>query len=428
MDLTATIRTVGLTGVVAIVVMGMYVLPSACVAATVEVVDTLGEDNHSELNVHDDGGENNSLTVAIIGEAVLVEKLELRVLDAASGLTAGAGCKGGGAAGSPVTCFIHELKGPDQELCGRDCVRDLPGTAWFPGVHIRLGDGENTLRTEGFTGGDHRYGVDLDITTGSGNDRIKTTGEDATVFASARPGGKDAYHLGGFEDRVTYVNRRVPIVLRDSTVTSGGESVRLSGVESIEGGSAADELSGGARADHLLGGAGRDRLFGLAGDDELAGGPGDDVIHGGAGKDELDELAGENPGDDVYFGEAGNDEVEPGEGNDVAHGGPGNDKIGEWPGVGNGRDIAFGGQGDDFLNLGDGHDRGFGGPGDDFLNGEGGADLLAGGGGNDFLLANHGTELGRKDRPDHIRCGSGHDTVAPSRGDRFRQCEVVGRR
>jgi Ca2+-binding RTX toxin-like protein len=423
MDPTARIRGIALTGAIAIA--GMYVLPSACVAATAEVIDTLGEDNHSELNVHDDGGENNSLTVAITGEAVLVEKLELRVLDTTSGLIAGPGCKGGGAAGLFVTCFIHEPKGPDQEICGRDCVRDLPGTAWLPGVHIRLGDGENSLRTEGFTHSEHRSGVDLDITTGSGNDRIKTTGEDATVFASAKPGGKDVYHLGGYEDRVTYVNRSVPIVLRDSTVTSGGETDHLSGVESIEGGSAADELTGGARADHLLGGAGSDHLFGMAGEDELAGGPGADVIHGGAGKDKLDEFAGRNPGNDVYFGEAGNDEVEPGEGNDVAYGGPGKDKIGDFEGGGDGRDIAFGGQGDDFIRLGDGHDRGFGGPGDDFLNGGAGADLLAGGSGNDFLLANHGTDLGRKDRPDHIRCGSGHDEVVPGRGDRFRQCEVV---
>jgi hypothetical protein len=233
---------------------GMYIVPTSY-AATVEVVDTPGESNHSELNLRDDAAENNSLTVSITGKAG-AERLQLSILDTASNLTAGPGCQGGGMAGMAVICSIHELAGPKQEICGRDCVHDVPGTAWIPSVHLRLGDGENSLRTTGFTA----LGVPaLSITTGSGSDRIKTTGEDATVFASPIPGGKDVYNLGGYEDEVSYADRAVPVSLRDSTVTSGSETDRLEGVEFIAGSSGADTLRDGARGDHLGGGPGDDR-------------------------------------------------------------------------------------------------------------------------------------------------------------------------
>jgi Ca2+-binding RTX toxin-like protein len=412
-----------------------YALPSACLPATVEVVNTMGGSNTSELKLHDDGAENNSLTVAIVrdvDELFRVEQLEFRIVDTSSGLTVGQGCEGGSKTGSPVTCFVHWPRASNSKICGRDCVEGIPGTGWNASVHIRLGDGDNSLRTEGFTDDGHRSDLDPDVTTGSGNDRIDTTaGEGVTVFASAVPGGEDFYELGGREDKLTYANRAGPIVMQDGSVSDSGETDHLSGVEIVEGTPAGDQMSGGDDVDHLVGGAGDDRLFGMGGNDELAAGPGADIVHGGAGNDKVEEdpllETGQpgNPGHDVIFGESGEDRLEGGAGSDIVYGGTGVDEIrGDLPFGGDGRDTAFGGGGNDFLEMGGGDDRAFGGDGNDFLKGGLGTDLLSGGRGNDYIRASKGFHS-RKDQPDDVRCGAGHDTVAPGPGDRLHQCEVI---
>lgn len=202
------------------------------------------------------------------------------------------------------------------------------------------------------------------INAGKGNDVVL-----------AGPGG-GFLNLGqGNKDAVDFrnVSAGIEVDLITDTVTGGGSSWALFGVENIFGSNLNDTLSGDS---------GNNRIYGRSGDDTIKG----------------------KGGDDRLFGDDGNDHIQGGQGRDIIRGGKGNDTlIG-----GSGKDVLFGGSGKDILKGGDGVDVLFGGNGKDTLFGGGGFDVLDGGDGNDILQGNGGS--------DRLHGGSGNDIMSGGNG------------
>lgn len=137
----------------------------------------------------------------------------------------------------------------------------------------------------------------------------------------------------------------------------------------------------------------------------VAGGSGDDLVDArrltGMGDPQLHRrirLEG-NAGDDTLLGSPGVEwRLKDGGGDDVVRTGGGNDEVS----LGRGHDTVYGGAGDDVISY-DAFERFTGTPPDP-------SDRLFAGAGDDLL-----SDLNR--HPDLIRCGSGHDHVAPERRD-----------
>jgi hypothetical protein len=94
-------------------------------------------------------------------------------------------------------------------------------------------------------------------------------------------------------------------------------------VNTLTGGSKADNITGGAYKDVLTGGLGADTLTGAAGNDSLTGDGGNDVLLGGDG----DDTISGGTGDDSIDGGAGNDYITTGGDADTVQGGAGNDRF-----------------------------------------------------------------------------------------------------
>jgi len=118
---------------------------------------------------------------------------------------------------------------------------------------------------------------------GRGNDLLVTG---AGVYVVTGGEGIDMLQIAG--------SAGVTVNLALGTVQSlaGGGSVRLSGIESVQGTTGADRLTGNAHANTLQGGAGPAVLSGGAGADVLIGGDGADRLIGDAGNDGLTGGAG----------------------------------------------------------------------------------------------------------------------------------------
>src|SRR5262245_17014496 len=110
-------------------------LPATSVAGTIEVQERTAPPgrlyNEAELYFHDDGSEQNALSIALTARTIVgtgrtfAEFYTMEVIDSASPLTAGGGCNGGGLAGTPVTCTVHAFQGPLEESCGRGCRKSI---------------------------------------------------------------------------------------------------------------------------------------------------------------------------------------------------------------------------------------------------------------------------------------------------------------
>ncbi len=366
-------------GVVALV-------PSSAGAATVQT--TTAGDTHT-LSFAAAPGEQNTVTVALAPITQTPDANNYYVTDSTAPLTAGAGCSGGGAPGSTVTCSLP------KSVYG--CTAE-PFCPPIPAVSIELdidlGDGDDSVDTAGIPGGDGgtgfftltEHGGDgadsfVDGTTstrffpGVGADHV--VGGGGTDFVSAAgeaPDGPDLFDLRGdtHDAQVSYADATYPVQISfDDIANDGaaGEGDQLLGATYAIGGSGDDtmvagtefaQLEGRAGNDTLIGGPNGDFLFGESGDDHVRGNAGDDVIYG--------DLSVSTP---------------PGNGrNDVLSGGPGNDKV----------------QGD--------HGR----------------DKVSGGAGVDELLGADGA--GDDNVPDTVDCGAGKDlraSVGPE--DTVRHCE-----
>jgi hypothetical protein len=211
---------------------------------------------------------------------------------------------------------------------GDDSVHLAEGLRMYTGA--AGGDGDDRLSSavptglSGGSGDDALTGSANDdhLTGGPGNDSLRggegsdsLTGDDAFVgAASAR--GRDVLDGGPGFDRANYSGHRVPVSLDLARGGQGarGENDLFEGIESLEGGRAADDLRGDEGNDFIghfdgIPGGGRgpgDLILGRGGDDLLVGSDADDRISGGNGADEIRTGMGR---DRVSAG-AGNDSVE----------------------------------------------------------------------------------------------------------------------
>ncbi len=317
--------------------------------------------------------------------------------------------------------------------------------------------------------GSHLYFIDieqLNLTTGSGHDRIIATG-----FSLIN------VHTGSGDDRVEGSLGDDQIFAGDGRDTllggAGDDSIRGGlGDDDINGGNDDDEILGEEGNDSLVGGRGRDRIDGGDGDDGLNGGDGNDWLTGGAGEDTLiggagnDYLSNYMSDGDILIGGDGNDFLSAGE-EDLAysgggfqmHGGAGDDvlhvysegSIGTLDG-GEGFDRAnidfddvdagfafdasryasieafdisirsayrgvqiYGGGGDDTLISYDTYREGP--SGNDVLNGRGGDDVLYGGSGADSLIGGDGNDTIRGEfGADRLLGGAGSDLLTGGPG------------
>lgn len=438
--------------------LSLLALPGAAAAATVSVVEETGFSNHARLSFAAAPGESNATIVAISGEEG--EHFKLTVVDTGAPLAAGAGCSGGGAAATPVTCRMHKPHAEEFNVIGGKVAVPVSGTRWEVEIDVGLGDSDNSFDAHSFSGIDSDR-VDMTVRGGPGRDTIYTgggadlidpgAGEDSVhtgaaydeVVTTPTTDGPDLYDLGLEVGKVDYSSRQDPVVYGGRRAGAVGENdLILAGLTF---------LVGGAGDDSFAGGGGLDIFEGRDGADSLRGGGGDDTLIGGRGED---EIRGERD-DDLLVGEPGRDRLVGGVGDDRLADALARIGEGRSPAVipavtgPSGGDVGIGGPGDDLIVLGPGNDRESGGPGDDRLHGQegddriagaAGADLLIGGSGHDRMMAGTGSDalLGGRtpitidaylsapdDGPDLLGCGPGRDTASANPWDTTRVCEVV---
>jgi Ca2+-binding RTX toxin-like protein len=331
-------------------------------------------------------GEANAVTAAVVGD--VGDPTTYSVADATAPILAGPGCAGGGPAGSTVTCALPQSALP--------CV--IRGCPQVPPVsnriEINLGDGDDSLDSEGVPEGDGGTGIltvqgnggegadafvdgpnGARFDPGAGADSVNAgAGYDSVRASAGAPDAPDVYVLGSpGQDTIDYRDATYPVEASfDDVANDGGvgEGDQVLEAEAALGGSSDDLLVG--RSDGSLVGI----LDGLAGDDVLIGGRGHDTLTGGAGND-------------TVRGRGGPDQI-----------------FGDWTGPG------------------DGDDRLWGGTGRDLVEGFGGRDRLLGGFGADQLLG--ATSVEPDDEPDRLDCGPTRDRLTyAGREDRIRRCERV---
>jgi len=300
------------------------------------------------------GDESNRVKIEIA--ASHERMLDLRVVDRGAPLQAGAGCTGGGAAGSPAHCAIREPRQVEGEPCApKYCVIPIPGTGAVDSMEIVLGDRDDVFHAGHLTGILDRA-FEMSVTAGPGDDWIKTGGGDDTIDpgpgfdrvhsewgqdhidATRFPDGPDVYDLGDDvynpsrygADEVDYSKRSTPVSWNGFKGVVEGEGDKLNGVENVVGGIGDDFLRGDEAENFIRGGPGDDVIRGEYNYDEILGGSGADALYGGL-----------HP--DVLIGGAGNDR---------AYGGPDVDAIK----LGDGGDQAVGGGKRDRIDCGEGWD------------------------------------------------------------------------
>jgi hypothetical protein len=140
------------------------------------------------------------------------------------------------------------------------------------------GSGDDTI-----TGGDK----DDTLVGGPGSDRVVGgDGDDELRDGDGEVAAPDSVDGGRGYDTVSYRHRSSPLLL-DLLGAQLAEDL-VGGVESVEGGNAADVLAGTDAGEALIGGRGDDTLTARGGDDLLRGGLGHDTLDCGGGKDFAD--------------------------------------------------------------------------------------------------------------------------------------------
>lgn len=279
------------------------------------------------------------------------------------------------------TAADDTLTGTDEDdriwsLGGNDVVDGGAGDDLVDG-----GAGDDVLASSsGFdelTGGD---GNDRLLFTGVGGASRGGTGVDTLVGDYS--GRSDGFLFNGMNGHAAFGDLSMAenhlyftdIEQLNLTTGSGNDRIIATGFSliNVHTGAGDDRVEGGDGDDQIFAGDGSDILLGGGGDDFIRGGDGDDEVDGGNGND---QILGEESNDSLVGGR-GNDRMDGGDGDDHVNGGDGND----WLTGGAGEDTLIGGAGNDYLSnyLSDG-DILLGGEGNDFLS-AGAEDLSYSGG------------------------------------------------
>lgn len=235
-----------------------------------------------------------------------------------------------------ILAFNDQITGSS----GQDVVDGMAGNDRIQGMggDDGLFGGAGNDRLEGGQGNDRLSGgVGADVLNGGlGNDRLNGDAGNDLLIAGR---GADVVNGGAGIDMLhiaTTANVAVDLAVT-GVQRFATNSVTVTGVENLRGGSGNDRLSGNAGTNVLEGGIGNDVLTGRAGNDVLRGGFGNDILDGGIGNDMLDGGVGA----DVLRGGTGNDRLEGGAGNDLLTGGAGADSFVFRPGTGQDRVTDF---------------------------------------------------------------------------------------
>jgi len=439
--------------------------------AEVSVTETsayLIDQTAAELSFEAAAGESNQVTITVAGGEG--EIFDLEVVDAGAALTAGAGCSGGGAAGTPAICKIHRPRYGEIVSCGKYCTELVPWTGWTDTISATLDDEGDSFDASTLTSSVQGESFEMSVNGGPGADRILTgsgndtvepgQGDDEVRTADAHDwvvmepvaDGNDVIDLGGQPgDTIDYSARSEALQLHETIVEAAGETDTVTGFQAFIAGSGDDVLHAPSFFVQMAGRAGDDLLVGNeTANSTLYGGPGEDTIRGGPGNNTIEGGSG----DDLLYGEGGTNRIfenhagtyslqpslhppfrspreEPADGNDVAYGGPGHDHIR----LGTGADRIEGDGGDDTLYGEGGDDIVSGGSGDDKVAGGAGTDSLQGGPGDDTLFA-AGTANPANDASngsidfasDRADCGPGQDLAHVTHWDEAIACEQIERR
>jgi hypothetical protein len=284
--------------------------PSAQVFHPYSVVSVVDTDNRADVLSFGETRDTSGAT----------PRQTRTVHDEAGGLSAGAGCSGGG---QDVTCDVVAggANVLDVEAGGGDDVVLAPG--FGPDrVEIHGGDGDDHLS----------LALDGKLYGDGGNDVLQ-----AGIYASTLVGGSgDDTFIGGARTTVSYADRTAPVTARIGASGNGGagENDTIGDeVNDLEGGAGDDTLAGSAAGNVIAGGPGADHIDGGGGDDDLFGGATNymsplgpypaaaDVLTGGDGNDRLTVGPG-----GTADGQAGRDALEL-HGAATAIGGPGIDVV-----------------------------------------------------------------------------------------------------
>ena len=290
-------------GVIAVVA-GSLLCAAAAEGASVSVD---AEPGASTMRFVAAPGETNSVAVDIGPQQAGM--IPYVISDAGAPVAAGAGCTGGGPAGSQVTC----LMAPTRPPCGlRGCIPPHSAT-----LEVRLGDADDLASTAPvalFDSGSGPLGINLygedgadtlvsgpagaALDPGPGNDTVAGGRGSDSVEHPILADGADLLDLGDGTDSIKYSAVTAAVtVTADGLANDGlaGEADNLVSIEAVTGGSGDDVIAGSEEADTLTGGLGADLLLGGGGGDFLDGdrvasvGPGgDDTIKGGAGRDNIE--------------------------------------------------------------------------------------------------------------------------------------------
>lgn len=159
--------------------------------------------------------------------------------------------------------------------------------------------------------------TDTDLTT------LTVTGANSLDMGTLTSLAVATINAGAHTGSVFTANAAASNVAMTITGSAGVPVATTDTVNTLTGGSKADNITGGAYKDVLTGGLGADTLTGAAGNDSLTGDGGNDVLLGGDGDDTISGLTG----DDSIDGGAGNDYITTGGDADTVEGGAGNDRF-----------------------------------------------------------------------------------------------------
>lgn len=161
--------------------------------------------------------------------------------------------------------------------------------------------------------------VQIDISTGEGDDRVRLARNIEVAAAIDAGDGNDLVRGGAADDTISggLGNDKIAAGVGNDSV-DGGE-----GNDKLLGGNGDDTLNGDAGNDRIRGGRGNDLVNGGDGNDRLAGNSDNDTLNGGAGNDRMSAGSGENE----LFGEDGNDLLSGNSNYDLLDGGEGENRI-----------------------------------------------------------------------------------------------------